>query len=70
LLSQIVIDEPEEPLTPGEPPTYVGDTRGGVSAARTGAVLPLALVFLGTILALFSVVYLLRTNKIEKPAQK
>jgi hypothetical protein len=53
-LSKIDIPEPPgEPLTGG----------GTVSPATTGAVLPVTLVLIGTILALFSLIYLLRSAK-------
>jgi hypothetical protein len=58
-----------EPEVPGESPTIVDGTTQGTKAAATGAVLPVAMVLLGTILALFSLVYLLKTNKPEQSAQ-
>lgn len=58
-----------EPEVPGEPPIIVDGTTPGTTVAATGAVLPVALVLLGTILALFSLVYLLKTNKPEQSAQ-
>lgn len=65
-----LLTETAEPEEPGEPPIIVdGVTTGGVVAAATGAILPVALVLLGTILALFSLIYLLKTNKPEKSAQ-
>ena len=49
------------PEPPGEPPTTGGG--GFVSAATTGAALPVTIVLIGTIMALFSLIYLLRTGK-------
>lgn len=52
-----------EETSSGETPGTGTGTNGSVNAATTGAVLPIALVLVGTILALFSLIYLLKTNK-------
>jgi hypothetical protein len=53
------LDRIEVPQPPGEVPK----TGGRISAATTGAVLPITIVLIGTILALFSLIYLLRSGK-------
>lgn len=47
----------------GDNPEVISGTGGSVSAASTGSALSVALVLIGTILALFSLIYLLKTNK-------
>jgi len=66
-----ITNEPGGEEPGGQTPTVIDGTTGrNVAAAATGAVLPIALVLLGTILSLFSLIYLLKTNKPEQSAQK
>ncbi len=68
-LNFLLSESADDSQDPGETPTLVDGSGGRVSAAATGAVLPVAMVLLGTILALFSLIYLLKTNKPEQSAQ-